>query len=81
MNTDTKPKWKSGPPPSVGWWPASRQQKPGILRWWDGEQWSEHARWTSSAGEAAKRAARPCWNASQVFWHNRPAWWPERSKT
>jgi len=31
--------WRSGPPPEVGWWPASRSQHPEILRWWNGRKW------------------------------------------
>lgn len=32
--------WFSGPPPAVGWWPASRRTVLDVYRWWDGEKWS-----------------------------------------
>lgn len=31
--------WRSGPPPSVGWWPASKRGDPTVLRWWGGSNW------------------------------------------
>ena len=34
--------WRDGPPPEIGWWPAShvRHPDPTVLRWWDGAAWS-----------------------------------------
>ena len=32
--------WFKGPPPEIGWWPASTMRNPGTLRYWDGEYWS-----------------------------------------
>ena len=46
------PEWKSGPPPAIGWWPASRFKDIKGLRWWSGEWWSYSARPEFSASEA-----------------------------
>lgn len=35
--------WFSGPPPAVGWWPASTQGFRDFYRWWDGSNWSKAA--------------------------------------
>jgi hypothetical protein len=75
-------KWHSGPPPSIGWWPASMGKNPDMLRWWDGKRWSEGAPCWVSAEEAARYAKKqnigPSW---AVQWTDRPASWPERSRT
>lgn len=45
--------WRKGPPPCVGWWPASVLRNTQALRWWDGKQWS----WAADHGDNAKQAA------------------------
>jgi hypothetical protein len=72
--------WHKGPPPSIGWWPASRRRNPDTLRWWNGVEWSLPAEsiWTVSlAAEAAKIKT----DMTDIEWTDRPASWPERSKT
>jgi hypothetical protein len=72
--------WHKGPPPSIGWWPASRRGNPDTLRWWDGKTWSlpVDSTWTASlAAEAAKAETA----MSDIEWTDRPASWPERSRT
>jgi hypothetical protein len=73
--------WHKGPPPSVGWWPASRLRNPNVLRWWDGSAWSfpVSIRMTSAQAErhSAKKSDRTC----DIEWTERPASWPERSRT
>ena len=32
--------WHKGPPPHVGWWPASSLRNLEMWRWWDGKAWS-----------------------------------------
>ena len=75
--------WRKGPPPSVGWWPASTSRNANCLRWWDGLQWSfpAHVKWTAEV--AAKEASQPTEQQLQdeIEWTDRPADWPERSKT
>ena len=77
-------KWHSGPPPSLGWWPCSFRGRGGFnyLRWWDGQRWSWAARPTDSAADAAQTAREPSYyTTSEIQWSDRPADWPERSKT
>lgn len=75
--------WHSGPPPSVGWWPADL---PGflehhVLRWWDGLVWSIYVYRHATAEEAGELALRhsPC--SEIILWKRRPDNWPKRSKT
>jgi hypothetical protein len=79
----TKLKWRSGPPPSIGWWPASFARVTGVYRWWDGRRWSDGANAHTPAYRAAQAARRPARPESQkyIVWLPRPAHWPERSKT
>lgn len=69
-----------GPPPSVGWWPTRARD---ALRWWDGEFWSMEAYDWMTKEQAEKQAE---WRADpgtqmKVMWRDRPADWPERSRT
>jgi len=73
--------WHKGPPPSIGWWPASWHRNPEILRWWHGKQWSVAVYSEESAETAAPAAAHISLNQSDIEWTDRPADWPERSKT
>jgi hypothetical protein len=77
----SKQKWFSGPPPSVGWWPASMNQDDSVLRWWDGECWSRAA-WRGHDAQQAERVAEhkspmPVY----IEWTDRPKSWPKRSRT
>lgn len=50
--------WSRGSPPSVGWWPASVNRDPTVLRYWDGKCWSTWVsdyRTSIDAQYAAKR--------------------------
>lgn len=38
-----KEEWKSGNPPHIGWWNASRCEDWNAWRWWNGEYWSSCA--------------------------------------
>ena len=75
-----KTKWNSGPPPSIGWWPASTRRDPNYLRWWDGEHWSCGAHYTAGV-ERAERVATIVVQAPTIEWRDRPASWPEWSRT
>ena len=71
----SKPKWHSGPPPSIGWWPASYSRNTNVIRWWNGKWWSVcHVK--SSAIVIEKSDFQ-----NEIKWTERPDWWPERSKT
>ena len=77
----SKAKWFSGPPPSVGWWPASKGRVMNAYRWWDGTRWSAMAQNWYTAEYAAVIASRPTPPREPVEWRERPASWPKRSKT
>jgi len=73
--------WRKGPPPSIGWWPASFSKNPNYLRWWNGKWWSQSVPSWVSAQTAARIAKNQTNLHDAIEWTNRPAWWPERSKT
>jgi len=53
--------WRSGPPPEVGWWPASALRRPSYLRYWNGTFWSwgaDNEESRISEQNSAKRAKR-----------------------
>ena len=72
--------WHEGPPPSIGWWPASRSREPDLFRWWNGKWWSVPARsWMTE--EQAEVTAKLKSAVNDIEWTDRPASWPERSRT
>jgi hypothetical protein len=73
--------WHKGPPPSIGWWPASYSRDPDAHRYYNGEWWSAAAYPACAANEAAAIACRKSAWQNDIEWTDRPAWWPERSKT
>jgi hypothetical protein len=73
-------KWHKGPPPSVGWWPASISRDGSMLRWWNGEIWSIAVAAHRSSEYAAKIASMPE-PYYDIEWKDRPKSWPERSRT
>ncbi len=76
------PKWRSGPPPSVGWWPASTTRNRHLFRWWDGERWSACAIASDLPHEVERRAGIAAGEPMRLIeWTDRPADWPERSRT
>jgi hypothetical protein len=77
----SKTKWFSGPPPSVGWWPASYSKYSRIYRWWDGRVWSAPARWSQTASFAQQQAGVRGLMQDRIRWTRRPKSWPARSKT
>lgn len=74
-----KRKWKSGPPPHIGWWNASVGQASYAWRWWDGKCWSVAA-FTSDGPRLAARAAgfkaKPCLQ-KRIEWTD---YWPENAR-
>lgn len=66
--------WNFGPPPSIGWWPASTYFERTSIRWWNGKNWSMAAHPSCSAEGAAKFAYMPAFKDSQpILWTKR--WW------
>ena len=74
-------KWHKGPPPSVGWWPASICENANMIRWWDGKNWSFPALECDPAERAAMYAKRVTGETLPIKWMDRPAHWPKRSRT
>ena len=68
----TKRQWHSGPPPSVGWWPASLVKDEMSVRWWDGV-WSVAVGIRCSAETAASFATMPSLYQEEIKWTER--WW------
>jgi hypothetical protein len=77
----TRGLWKKGPPPSIGWWPASYYRSHHDIRWWNGRYWSKPLSWVCTAEEAAEGAMLPAVYSFDVEWTQRPKDWPERSRT
>ena len=74
--------WHKGPPPSIGWWPASRTGTRGFYRWWDGKQWSAPVSRHASAADAGAYARHvAAVSQSSISWLPRPASWPAWSLT
>lgn len=67
-------KWYSGPPPSVGWWPASCIEDKKTLRWWNGKTWSFPA-YTALSRRTAAYTAQFATSvpAGEIKWTKR--WW------
>jgi hypothetical protein len=78
-----KAQWHDGPPPSLGWWPASVSQNEGYYRWWDGNQWSFAAVPGASRQKVIQSASIKAdnWSQKTIRWTRRPKGWPARSKT
>lgn len=69
-----KHKWHKGPPPSIGWWPASLVQDEQAIRWWDGKRWSYVATPEDNAKKASRVAEyKSSYSAWSIQWTNR--WW------
>lgn len=68
-------KWRSGPPPAIGWWPASKIEDFTRLRWWDGVGWSQAVHASQAASEIPwpRIGVRYAGNQEQVYWTDR--WW------
>jgi len=71
-----KPVWRQGPPPEIGWWPASISGDAEILRWWNGSYWSGYVLPHFSENLIASTAARKSPNQGGIEWTNQ--WWKEK---
>lgn len=78
-NSKRRTVWHSGPPPAIGWWPASINRNFGPIRWWDGVSWSLPAyrgdpMWLVEQAAAAKE------ERSYRVWWRRRTWVSKRSE-
>ena len=73
--------WHKGPPPSLGWWPASYYRSMHDIRWWNGRYWSKPCGISDTAEEAAEYALLAAVYSFDVEWTQRPKDWPARSLT
>ena len=74
-------KWHQGPPPSIGWWPASFDRNDRVYRWWNGKHWSFPALKGDSAQTAAHCARIRALGGVEIEWTDRPKSWPKQSRT
>lgn len=72
--------WRKGPPPSVGWWPASNSRSPSPIRWWDGSTWSCPCYKGDSPSIVDQMAARKSERSYSVEWRVRPQTWPAHAR-
>jgi hypothetical protein len=71
--------WRSGPPPSIGWWPADHEslRNPRVIRWWDGVNWSFYAVDKETSAEAASCVDHLCaFPNKEIRWTDR--WWEKK---
>jgi hypothetical protein len=77
----TKTEWFKGPPPSIGWWPASLMQDKTIVRWWNGNRWSLESKRGDAMDRVVYRAGHQSLYSEDIEWTHRPKNWPKRSMT
>jgi hypothetical protein len=75
VHGDIPPKWRKGPPPEIGWWPASMYRSKSTIRWWNGVCWSVPVDWgaTSRQAEVCARVFADGDIQGDIEWTDR--WW------
>lgn len=73
--------WHKGPPPSVGWWPASRYKIFGSYRWWNGSAWSVAVFESYNKISVSRASKLKAIGQREIKWTERPDDWPEWSRT
>lgn len=80
----SKPTWRTGPPPSIGWWPATNARVDMLevgeschyltfLRWWDGKKWSQCCAFPTVTARIAANSASGPKSSDKIHWTDR--WW------
>lgn len=73
------PVWRTGPPPEIGWWPASYNDNVDVLRYWDGSRWSFNVRPSESQRRAGVEGLKNMFRfAKGIKWSDR--WWLTQPK-
>ncbi len=66
--------WFKGPPPAIGWWPASVARRAFVLRYWDGKHWSQSVHMDTTRQEIAQiKLHQALGEEKHIRWINR--WW------
>jgi len=73
--------WHSGPPPSVGWWPASTMENESVIRWWNGTYWSFPLDRLCRPHEITLYSSLESSCQRTIRWRHRPKNWPAHSYT
>lgn len=79
--------WRSGPPPSIGWWPTAIIRGDWMseldIRWWDGKRWSVRAIHDDARRGVLNKVAKipTQFHNSEILWRPRPSNWLPRSFT
>lgn len=73
--------WRSGKPPSSGWWIASTQRQSSVLRWWNGIEWSYPVDRFIGMDEVLYCAELASNLQDKIEWLPRPSSWPKHSFT
>lgn len=75
--------WNEGPPPAVGWYPASIFKNAKNLRYWNGRRWSQSVLDVAPAVFAEYMADQPCSGDDMkcMLWQHQPRDWPENART
>lgn len=81
MSNPKNPVWHSGPPPSIGWWPASLTRDSTALRWFDGKDWGGPAYEGDCLCIVIEMVQYRSKFQGEVLWQDRPESWPARSRT
>lgn len=68
-------RWRSGPPPDVGWWPAGVTEDASFIRYWDGKNWSWGFDCKFSSKELPERALSWLSVNSQDYIQWTDRWW------
>ena len=78
MKNKYRPTWRTGPPPCIGWWPASNCKFHGAIRWWNGKGWSAACYRGDPLWFVEEAARFPATdNPANVRWRERPLRWPK----
>jgi hypothetical protein len=75
--------YRKGEPPAIGWWPTlTGESEFPLIRWWNGMCWSVGANEKHDKHYAERCARSPAPVPDrQIHWADRPAHWPEWSRT
>jgi len=65
--------WHIGPPPEIGWWPASGYDDINSLRFYDGRLWSEAIYEDDPLSMVEFLGNLPARNQEEIKWTER--WW------